>query len=44
MSGYQDSDHYDVQFSTRQLALLLGVLVVIVGASATSKQKYNKRK
>lgn len=31
MSGYQDSDHYDVQFSTRQLALLLGVLVVIVG-------------
>lgn len=30
MHGHQDSDHYDVQFSTRQLVLLFGLLVVIV--------------
>lgn len=31
MSSYDDQDHYDIQFSTRQLALLFGLLVVIVG-------------
>ena len=30
MHGHQDSDHYDVQFSTRQLVLLFGLLIVIV--------------
>ena len=30
MSGAHDSDHYDIQFTTRQLALLFGLLTVIV--------------
>ena len=30
MSGIQDSDHYDIQFTTRPLALLFGLLAVIV--------------
>ena len=31
MSSYDDQDHFDIQFSTRQLAVLFGLLVVIVG-------------
>lgn len=30
MHGHHDSDHYDVQFTTRQLVLLFGLLIVIV--------------
>ena len=30
MHGHHDSDHYDVQFTTRQLVLLFGLLMVIV--------------
>lgn len=30
MHGQHDSDHYDVQFTTRQLVLLFGLLIVIV--------------
>lgn len=31
MSSYRDNDHYDIQFTTRQLAVLFGLLAVIVG-------------
>ena len=30
MHGHHDSDHYDVQFTTRQLVMLFGLLIVIV--------------
>lgn len=30
MHGHHDSDHYDVQFTTRQLVTLFGLLIVIV--------------
>ncbi len=30
MHGHHDSDHYDVQFTTRQLVLMFGLLIVIV--------------
>ena len=30
MPGHDDSDHYDVQFTTRQLVMLFGLLIVIV--------------
>ena len=29
MHGHHDSDHYDVQFTTRQLVMLFGLLIVV---------------